>query len=67
MTPTRIRLLHKARSYASTIKPTDEQAHALCGALVEMLWTDRNQRVAVIVGDFVIAQRGGNPVSQALR
>ena len=67
MTPARIRFLHKARGYASAATPNDALMHELCSALVEMLAGDRNQRVAVVVDCFVIAQSGSDTSSQALR
>lgn len=67
MTPARIRFLHKARGYASAANPTHTLTHELCDALVEMLAGDRNQHVAVLVDRLVIAQRGSNTSSQALR
>ena len=68
MTPARTRFLDKARSYAATISPNDKQAHELCCALVAILADDRDQRVAVVVGAFVVAQGGndtGAPRSRA--
>lgn len=67
MTPARIRFLRKASEYTATIKPGSSQTHELANSFVEMLAADRDERVAVVVGCFVIAQSGSNTSSQALR
>jgi hypothetical protein len=67
MTPARIRFLHKARGYASAATPNDTLTHELCDALVEMLASDRNQHVAVVVDRLLVAQSGSYTSSQAVR
>ncbi|CAG9256098.1 conserved hypothetical protein [Paraburkholderia caribensis] len=52
----RAQFLERARTYATSHRPTDVSAHGLCSAFVEMLACDRGERVTLTVGKTVIAR-----------
>lgn len=53
----RAQFLERARTYATSHRPTDNAAHGLCSAFVEMLACDRGELVTLTVGKTVIARR----------
>ncbi|WP_225031767.1 hypothetical protein [Paraburkholderia sp. XV] len=52
----RAQFLERARTYATSHRPTDNAAHGLCSAFVEMLACDRGELVTLTVGKTVIAR-----------
>ena len=53
---TRLRevFMRAARTYAASLKPSDETVHFLCGAFVEIVARDRGEPVSLTVGKVII-------------
>ncbi|BCF88720.1 hypothetical protein [Paraburkholderia largidicola] len=61
----RAQFLERARTYATSHRPTDGAAHGLCSAFVEMLACDRGEHVTLTIGKTVIARGAAQPSSTA--